>query len=125
MVDGRGGAGREIVECGDQRIDSRPIERIDFDDRSAFEERTRHLFLQLEVGEFAQVVVGESDLCQRHHPVFEAQQFEDPQVLLALWLPSFGRGNDEHAGIDCSDAGQHVLQKSNVAGNVDERNAST
>ena len=53
-------------------------------------------------------------------PWRDAEQLEDPQVLLALRLPALGGGDDEQAGVDRADAGEHVAQEADVAGHVDE-----
>ena len=55
-------------------------------------------------------------ITRRLHP----EQFEDAQVLFALRLPAFGRGDHEQARVDAADSGQHVLQEAHVAGHVDE-----
>ena len=57
-------------------------------------------------------------------PWLDAEQLEDPQVLLGLRLPAFGGRHHEQAGIDRADPGQHVLEEAHVAGHVDERDAS-
>ena len=41
-------------------------------------------------------------------------------MLLALRLPALGGGDDEQAGVDAADAGQHVAQEPDVARDVDE-----
>ena len=53
-------------------------------------------------------------------PWRDADQLEDAQVLLALRLPALGGGDDEQAGVDAADAGEHVAQEPDVAGDVDE-----
>ena len=50
----------------------------------------------------------------------DAEQLEDAQVLLALRLPALGRGDDEQAGVDAADTGEHVAQEPHVARHVDE-----
>ena len=49
-----------------------------------------------------------------------ADDVEDPEVVLGLGLPSLHRRDDEEAGVDCPDAGHHVLQEADVPGDVDD-----
>ena len=74
----------------------------------------------LQRGELDELVVDQVDLRQRDDAVAHAEQLEDAQVLLALRLPPLGGGDDEQAGVDAADAGQHVAQEPDVAGHVDE-----
>ncbi len=67
------------------------------------------------------VGVDEVGLGQRDHPVRDAEQLEDAQMLLALRLPSFRRRDDEEARIDRTDSREHVLDEADVAGHVHER----
>ena len=70
----------------------------------------------LERGQLDEVgVVEDVDLRQGDDAVADADQLEDPQVLLALRLPPLGGGDDEQAGVDAADAGQHVAQEPHVA----------
>ena len=55
----------------------------------------------------------------------DADELEDPQVLLALRLPTLGRGDDEQAGVDATDAGEHVAQEPHVTGHVHEADGLT
>ena len=66
-----------------------------------------------------------ADLGQRDDAVADAEQAEDAKVLLALGFPALGCGDDEDACVDTTDAGEHVLEKADVAGHVDERDATT
>jgi hypothetical protein len=52
--------------------------------------------------------------------MLDADELEDPEVLLGLRLPSLDRVHDEEAGIDGADAGEHVLEEPDVTGDVDE-----
>ena len=65
-------------------------------------------------------VVEHVDLGEGDDAVADAEQLEDAQVLLALRLPALGGGDDEQAGVDAADAGEHVAQEAHVAGHVDE-----
>ena len=75
----------------------------------------------LERRQFGEVVTGHVDLGEGDHSVPDAEQLEDPQVLLALRFPALGRGHDEQAGVDPADPGEHVAQEPDVARHVDER----
>ncbi len=72
------------------------------------------------VGQLEQVGVDEVDLGERDDAGLDAEQFEDPEVLLRLRLPSLGGGHDEHAGGDATDPGEHVAEELHVTGHVDE-----
>ena len=95
--------------------------RRDGDDRRAGEERAGEALGDLhrrqldELGVVEQVDLGEGD-----DAVGDADQLEDAQVLLALRLPALGGGDDEEAGVDAADAGEHVAEEAHVAGHVDE-----
>ncbi len=75
----------------------------------------------VEAGERGVIRVDEIDLREGDHPVRDPEQLEDAQMLLALRLPSFGRGDDEQAGVYRTDAREHVLDEAHVARDVDER----
>ena len=75
----------------------------------------------LERGELDEVgVVEHVDLGQGDDAVADAEELEDAQVLLGLRLPALGGGDDEQAGVDGADAGEHVAQEPDVTGHVDE-----
>ena len=118
----RGGGDRQqVVEGRAQFVDADPGRCIHIDDRHAFEERALESFLDLEVGELDEVLVGDPDLGQGHEAVADVEKFEDPEVLLGLRLPALGGRHDEEAGIDRTHAGQHVLDEPDVARHVDQR----
>lgn len=71
----------------------------------------------------APFVVDQIYLGQRNHAVARPEQFENAQMLFTLRLPSFGGRNHEQARIDTAHTGEHVAQKTNVSGNVDEADA--
>ena len=74
----------------------------------------------LEHGDLEPLVVDQIALGHGDHAVPQAEQLEDPEVLLRLWLPALGRRHHEQAGVDPTDAGQHVAQEPHVARHVDE-----
>ena len=104
-----------------QLVEPVPRRRRDGDDRRAGEERAGEALGDLhrrqldELGVVEQVDLGEGD-----DAVGDADELEDAQVLLALRLPALGGGDDEEAGVDAADAGEHVAQEAHVAGDVDE-----
>ncbi len=89
----------------------------------AGERRAGEPVRDVEPRQLGRVVVDESDLRERHDTVTDAEQLEDPEVLLGLRLPSLGGGHDEEAGVHCADAGEHVGQEPDVPGHVDEADA--
>jgi hypothetical protein len=42
-------------------------------------------------------------------------------VFFGLWHPAFAGVDDEETTVDAADTRKHVAKKSNVSGNVDER----
>ena len=55
--------------------------------------------------------------------MLDLQQRTDVQMLARLRHNGFVRRNDQHHEIDAADAGEHVLDKFFVAGNIDEPDA--
>ncbi len=108
-------------QLGAQAAEADAARRSDGHDRRTGEERSGDSLGDLEHGQVDEVrIVEDVDLGECDHAVVDADELEDAQVLLALWLPSLGGGHDEEAGVDASDTGQHVAQESHVAGHVDE-----
>ena len=65
-------------------------------------------------------VVEQVDLREGDDAMGDPDELEDAQVLLALRLPALGGGDDEQAGVDAADAGEHVAEEADVARHVDE-----
>ncbi len=76
-------------------------------------------------GEFGEVGVDEIRLGEHDDAGRDAEQLEDPQMLLRLGLPSLGGGHDEHASGHAPDTGQHVAEELHVTGHVDEAQLGT
>ena len=112
---------QHAIERESQLPEPDPGRCVDGDDLGDIEERPRDVVGDLEAGQLDVLVIDETDLGERDHTVRHAEQFEDAQVFLGLGLPAFGGGNDEQARVDGADAGEHVLEKADVAGHVDER----
>ena len=113
----------ESIERPEQLVHARAGGRGGLDHFRRFEERARDMVADVETGKRGVIRVDEIDLREGDHPVRDPEQLEDAQVLLALRLPSFGRGDDEKAGVYRTDAGEHVLDEAHVARDVDERDA--
>jgi len=116
----RGGGGQDRVEDRPDLVQASPRHRIADHHRRRRQGRPSEAFLHLELRQLQHLGVDEVGLRQRHHRVPHAEQLEDAQMLLALGHPPFGRGDDEEGHLDRADAGEHVLDEADVAGNVDE-----
>ena len=116
----RRGVLQQTVERLDELGCAEPGLHVDRHHGGALQKRAGHRLGYLHSGELDRVIVGEADFGEGDHPVGDPEKVEDPEVLLGLRLPPLGRGDDEQAGIDRADAGQHVLDEANVAGYVDE-----
>ncbi len=103
----------------------RPTDAVDGDDRRLLEERPGHTFGDLERRQLQPLGVDQVRLGEGDHAVAHPHHLEDPQVLLGLRLPALAGGDDEQAGIDGSDAGQHVRQEPHMTRHVDEADRGT
>ena len=111
----------EVAERRRELVDTDAHRRGHRHHRRPGEERAGEPVGDLEAGQLHQLAVVEQvDLGQGHDAVTDSDQLEDPQVLLALRLPPLGGGDDEQAGVDAADAGQHVAQEPDVSRHVDE-----
>ena len=119
-IDRRRRLGDEPVERRAAGRRARPHRAVDGDDRRLLEERPGHAFGDLERHQLEPVGVDQVRLGERDHAVADPEHLEDPQVLLGLRLPALAGGDDEQAGVDGTDAGQHVRQEPHVARHVDE-----
>ena len=95
MVAGRGGGGEDRVECGPHLGDAPPGAGVADHDRRTGERGAGQVLLDLELGDDERVGVDEIGLGERDEPVADAEQLEDPQVLLALGHPALGGRDDE------------------------------
>ena len=111
------------VEGRPQLVETDAVGGADRDDRGVVEERAGDVVARRRRLQLAPLVVDEVDLGERDDAVPQPEQLEDAQVLLALRLPALGGGDDEHAGVDAADTGEHVAQEPHVAGHVDEADA--
>ena len=57
--------------------------------------------------------------------MLHAEEVEDGQVLSGLGHDAFVRGDDEEGEVDATDAGEHVLDESLMAGHVDKADVGT
>ena len=120
ITGGRGQPG-EVGERGGQLVDAGSRRRGDGHDRRPAEERPGEVVGDLHRRQFDELgVVEQVDLGEGDDAVGDADELEDAQVLLALRLPALGGGDDEQAGVDAADAGEHVAQEAHVARDVDE-----
>ena len=125
LVISRGGrAVEQFVERLGDLGDAGPVDRIHLDDLGSFEERAHHTILHFESGQLSQVVISQPGLRQRNETVPDPQQFQDPQMLLGLRFPTLSRRNHEYGGVNTAHARQHVLEETDMAGDVNERHPS-
>jgi hypothetical protein len=97
---------------------------VDGHDLGPLQERAGHVVgdlhrRQLGVVRVDQPHLGEGDQAGPH-----PEQLEDAEVLLGLRLPALGGGDDEEAGVHRTHPGEHVADEADVAGDVDEREAT-
>src|SRR5579863_3455226 len=125
-------AGPVTVERGrdraDHRIEHRPeavrsvepdtARNVDGDDRRALEEGAGDARGDLPLHPVDSGRVDPRRVSERNHPVTHSKDVEDAEVVLGLWLPPFGRRNDEHARVNGAHPRDHVLQESHVSGHV-------
>ena len=65
-------------------------------------------------------VIHEIALGQNRNAAADAQQLEDGEVLLGLRHDAFIGSDDEQRDVDAGRAGEHVLDESFVAGDIDD-----
>ena len=53
--------------------------------------------------------------------MLNTEQAQDVEVLLGLWHPTFARIDHQKTHVDAANASQHVAQKANVSGHINER----
>ena len=113
----------ESIERSAQLVETDTERGGHLDEIGGLEKRARDTIGDVELHDLQVIVVDEIDLRERDHAVRDPEQLEDAEVLLALGLPSLGRGDDEEAAVDRADAREHVLDEPHVTGDVDERDA--
>ena len=119
-VDGGRGDVEKPVEGGPQVVDPLARGHVHLDHLGPLQERARDHVGQLQAGQLPGLGVDQAHLGEGHQTVADAQQLEDAQVLLGLGLPALGGGHYEQARLHRTHPGQHVLEKPDVAGHVDE-----
>ena len=112
--------GEQFVERAAQLVEPDAGGGGDGHDRCTVEEGAGDTIRDVELGDLAPLVVDQVDLGERDHAVADAEHLEDPEVLLGLRFPPLGGGDDEEAGVDRTDPGEHVAQEPHVARHVDE-----
>jgi hypothetical protein len=114
------GAGQQPVERGPEVVETPAGRGVHLDHVGRGQERPAHVVGDVEPGDRNRLLVDGGDLRDRHDATLDAEQFEDAEVLLALWLPALTGVDHEQAGVDRTHTGQHVLEEPDVAGHVDE-----
>jgi hypothetical protein len=95
VVDRGGRRSQQFVKRSPQVVDAETGNGVDIHDPGALEERAGDAVVHLERRQLPRVVVDEADLGEGDESVADAQQLDDPQVLLRLRLPPLGRSHHE------------------------------
>ena len=113
-VNGAVEGGAEVVETG-------PGDAGAGDDRCVGEAGGAQQVVDIVGDEFEPLLVDEVGLGQRDDALLEVEQVEDVEVLAGLGHDALIGGDHEQGEVDAADAGEHVLDKALVAGDVDDR----
>ena len=113
-------ARHECVEFATKLVEARTRGRRDRHDGCIGQEGADEVIGDVHVGQLEQLGVDQIRLGEHDDARLDAEQFENPEVLLRLRLPPLGGGHDEHTGRDTTDPGEHVAEELHVTGHVDE-----
>ena len=114
------GGGELRFERFDQIIDALTGDGRHRDDRPRFGNGALDVLLDVDFRKLNEVRVGEIDAGDRDDAVCHAEEIENGEVFLGLRHPAFVCGNHKQGDVEPSGPGEHVLDESLVAGDVDE-----
>ncbi len=110
----------DFVEGGAEFGESGSGGRADGDDWRVFEERVTDEFFDFKTGEIEDVLIDEVGFGDRDDASGDGKEAADIEVLACLRLDGFVGGDDQEDGVDAGGSGEHVLDETLVAGDVDE-----
>ena len=110
-VCGGGNTFHQPIQSGRQGIDAPAVGHVDEYGLRLGQKCPINVLAHFESGQFEDLIVHETNFGQSHHAVGNAEELENPQMLLGLRHPPLRGGDDKEAGIDLADAGKHVLEK--------------
>ena len=103
-----------------QRSQSQPCDRTDGYDRRPMQVGRRQQIGDLHLHQLQPLgIVDPIDFGQDYDSPGNPQKIQDGQMLAGLWHHPFVRSNDQHCGVDPADAGQHVFDKIDMSGHID------